>query len=129
MAAVVVRATIDEKGKTVTFAGNEGDPTFRVKVGDAITWQLEGVPEGSRAQVRFEPLLKAAGTPLLEHGHLVEGNRETINAAVGKDAPDGDYSYEIELLSAQGTPTKLACLWTTGGRTRMAGGQKSGGPR
>ena len=129
MAAVVVRATIDEKGKTVTFAGSGGDPTFRVKVGDAITWQLEGVPEGSRAQVRFEPLLKAAGTPLLEPGHLVEGNGDTIKAAVGKDAFDGDYSYEIELRSAQGATTKLACLWSTRVRTRMAGGQKSGGPR
>jgi hypothetical protein len=100
-----------------------------VKVGDAITWQLEGVPEGSRAQVRFEPLLEAAGTPLLEHGQLVEGIGQTIKGAVGQDALDGDYSYEIELRSAQGATTKLACLWSTGVRTRMAGGQKSGGPR
>ena len=115
MAAVVVRATIDAKGKTVTFAGSGGDPTFRVKVGDAITWQLEGVPEGSAPMFGSSPFSRRPGRRCSSTGNSVEGNGAVINGgAVAQDAFDGDYSYEIELLTAQGGTTKLACLWTHG---------------
>jgi plastocyanin len=135
MAEKVVTAKIDAKGKTVTFGGGPGLPfpkTFQVEVGDTIKWVLEGLPAESTARVRFAKFPNTPGTPLLVHGDTVEGNGGVINGGqIAADAFDGEYSYEIELLTAQG-PTKLRCVWSDGVVPRdapMAGGQKSGGPR
>jgi hypothetical protein len=48
--------------------------------------------------------------------------------AVAASALDGQYSYEVELLTTQGPPTKLKCLWSDGTSADMAGGKKSPAP-
>jgi hypothetical protein len=135
MAVKVVTARIDAKAKTVTLEGESGlkhKQTFAVQDGDTLKWNLEGVPTGSTARVRFVKFPKAPDTALLKKGKVVEGNGALIDGGViAADAFDGPYSYEVDLLTPQGTTT-LQCFWTDGAATLpvgMGGGDKSAGPQ
>jgi hypothetical protein len=135
MAVKVVMAKIDAKAKTVTLEGETGltgQKTFHVKVGDTLKWNLEGVPKGSTARVRFVKFPKTSGAALLTKGKAVEGNGAVIDGGVvDAYALDGPYSYEVDLLTPQGTTT-LQCQWKDGTSTTlmdMGGGEKSGGPQ
>ena len=135
MAVKVVTARIDAKAKTVTLEGETGlqhKRTFAVKAGDTLTWNLEGVPQGSTVRVRFVAFPKTPATALLKKGKMVEGNAALVDGGlVAAEAADGAYSYEVDLLAPQGTTT-LQCFWTDGAATLpvgMGGGDKSSGPQ
>lgn len=132
----VVTARIDARAGTVTLEGERGlafPVSFHVRAGDRLTWKLQGVPTGCRARVRFvsSPPQAAAAASLLQPGHHLDSTGGVIKGGtVDRSAVDGDYSYEIELLTPKGA-TRLRCVWTDGAVTKsapMAGGVKSGGP-
>jgi hypothetical protein len=126
MAEKLVTATIDEKAKTVTLEGEQGlhfPTSFDVKGGDTLNWKLQGLTAGATAGVRF----LRPGTPLLEKGNTLDGKGAVIDGGrVAAGAADGEYPYEVVLLTATGE-TKLTCLWRDGRTTGMGGGDKSGG--
>jgi hypothetical protein len=127
--AVVVRAKIDAKAKTVAFQGDPGK-TFQVMAGDTVKWDLQDLPPGSQVQVHFVPPFPGTpALPLFRGEHALKGSGGMVDGgAVAASALDGQYSYEVELLTTQGPPTKLKCLWSDGTSADMAGGKKSPAP-
>jgi hypothetical protein len=131
MTEKLVTAKIDEKARTVTFEAEQGlhfPTSFDVKGGDTLKWKLQGLTAGATARVRF----LTPGTPLLKMGNTVDGKGAVIDGgAVDAGADDGEYPYEVVLLTPTGE-TKLTCLWSDGKATPkkapgLAPGRKSGG--
>ena len=131
MAEKLVTATIDEKARTVTLQGEQGlhfPTSFDVKGGDNLNWKLQGLAAGATARIRF----LTPGTPLLKKGNTLDGKGAVIaGGAVDAGAADGEYPYEVVLLTATGE-TKLTCVWSDGKTPPkktpgLAPGRKSGG--
>jgi hypothetical protein len=129
MAEKIVTGKIDAKSKTVTLVGEAGLKipfTFDVQGGDTLKWNLQGLPDGCTARVRF----LTTGAPLLKRGNTFEANGAVIDGgAVEAGAAEGDYPYVVELLTATGAATRLECLWRDGRTLKdgLAPGKKSGG--
>lgn len=129
----VVTLRIDANAKEVTFEGERGlafPNTFRVSPGDSVKWVLQGVPTGAAARVRFVRSTNEGEATLFERGNTFEADGVVINSGpVDANASDGEYRYEIDLVTPNGA-TKLECVWSdsaTTKRAEMAGGEKSGG--
>jgi hypothetical protein len=131
MAEKIVTTKIDEKANTVTLEGEQGltfPTSFEVKGGDTLKWKLQGLTAGATARVR----VLRPGTPLLKKGNTLDGTGAVIDGgAVDAGAADGEYPYEVFLLTATGEK-KLTCLWSDGKAAPkkapgLAPGRKGGG--
>src|SRR5687767_9626883 len=118
MADWVVMARIAAKAKRATLRVDRSldfPVSFDLRRGDTVEWKVRGVPAGQKARVRFVKGPRRSRAALFEGGKVLEAVRGVIHGgAINRRAPDGPYSYLVELVNRSGRITALEGVWTKG---------------
>ena len=109
--SLVLEGRVRPRVGTVTFpsAGSVTDPV-EVHHDENVRWELDGVPAGWRARIRFVQFPHGSEPTLLAHGNTLEGDGAIDGGLVQFAAPDGPYAYVIELVDGKGSVKQLEVI-------------------
>ena len=126
----VVKARIDAKAGAVTLEGEPGldfPITFTVSELDTLRWEFKGIPTGYRARIRFVGFPPGPEPTFFQHGNTLQAEAGVIiGGFIDGHAPNGTYSYLVELVSPHGDVTRLSD-GAKGTPAGMVGGVKEKG--